>query len=138
MTKQQIKPEDIHVGDSIRVEWMVEDILYSQTGTVAEIDKNGDFQTKSEFAIGPAYIQKRVTKGEQITIPLLALPKPKLPPEVGSVIHVSECRGLKCDTLAMLNHYGTWYTPTPVERHSFNKRSDITAWGPRNVVEVQE
>ena len=45
MTEQQIKPEDIHVGDRIRVEWMVEDILYSQTGTVAEIDKNGDFQT---------------------------------------------------------------------------------------------
>ena len=138
MTEQQIKPEDIHVGDSIRVEWMVDDILYSQTGTVAEIDKNGDFQTKSELVIGPAYIKERIRKGEQITITLLDRHKPKLPTEVGSVIHVSEYRGVKCDTLAILNHYGTWYTPTPVERHSFHNHSDITEWEPRNVVEVQE
>ena len=138
MTEQQIKPEDIHVGDRIRVEWMVEDILYSQTGTVAEIDKNGDFQTKSELVIGPAYIKERIRKGEQITITLLDRPKPKLPTKVGSVIHVSECRGVKCDTLAMSDYYSRWYTPVTVDGHSLHDPSDITAWEPRNVVEVQE
>ena len=138
MTEQQIKPEDIHVGDRIRVEWMVEDILYSQTGTVAEIEKNGDFQTKSELVIGPAYIKERIRKGEQITITLLDLPEPKLPTEVGSVIHVSECRGRKCDTLAILDGEGLWFTPHALICGDFHEPQHITAWEPRNVVEVQE
>ena len=138
MTEQQIKPEDIHVGDRIRVEWMVEDILYSQTGTVAEIEKNGDFQTKSELVIGPLYIKARIKGGAQITITLLDLPEPKLPTEVGSVIHVSECRGVICDTLAMSDYDSRWYTPVTVDGRSLHDPSDITAWEPRNVVEVQE
>ena len=138
MTEQQIKPEDVRVGDRIRVEWMVDDILRTETGTIAKIDGSGDFQTKSEWFIGPLYIKARIRKGEKITITLLDRPKPKLPTEVGSVIHVSECRGDKCDVLAMLNYYGTRYTPTPVERHSFHNPSDITAWEPRNIVEVEE
>ena len=138
MTEQQIKPEDVRVGDRIRVEWMVEDILYSQTGTVAEIDNNGDFQTKSELVIGPLYIKARIRKGEQIAITLLSRPTPPLPTEVGSVIHVSECRGEKCDTLAMLGYDRWWYTPVPVTGYSFHDPSDITAWEPRNVVEVSE
>ena len=117
---------------------MVEDILYSQTGTVAEIDKSGDFQTKSEWFIGPLYIKARIRKGEQITITLLDRPKPKLPTEVGSVIHVSECQGEKCDVLAMLCDDGFWYTPIPVPRVSFHSPSNITEWEPRNVVEVEE
>ena len=81
MTEQTIKPEDIHVGDRIRVEWMVEDILYSQTGTVTKINGSGDFQTKSEWFIGPLYIKARIRKGEQIAITLLDRPEPKLPTE---------------------------------------------------------
>ena len=133
-----IKPEDVRVGDRIRVEWMVDDVLYSQTGTVAKINGSGALQTKSEWFIGPLYIKARIRKGEQITITLLDRPKPPLPTEVGSVIHVSECRGEVCDTLATLDDDGWWYTPTPVERNSFHNPSDITAWEPRNVVEVQE
>ena len=138
MTEQTIKPEDIRVGDRIRVEWMAYDILYSQTGTVAKIHTDGDFQTKSEWVIGPAYIKERIRKGEQITITLLDRPKPKLPTEVGSVIHVSECRGVECDTLAMSDYGSRWYTPVTVDGRSLHDPSDITAWEPRNVVEVQE
>ena len=80
MTEQQIKPEDVRIGDRIRIEWMrgkYGDVLYSQTGTVAKIDKNGDFQTKSEWFIGTAYIKERINRGEQITITLLDRPKPQ-------------------------------------------------------------
>ena len=138
MTEKTITPEDIRVGDRIRVEWMRGDILHAETGTVAKIDKNGGLISQEEWFIGPLYIKERIRKGEQITITLLDRPKPKLPTKVGSVIHVSECRGVKCDTLAMLNYYGTWYTPVPVSGHSFHRSSDITEWEPRNVVEVGE
>ena len=137
MTEQTIKPEDVRVGDRIRVEWMVDDILRAETGTVAKIDKNGDFKSKEEWFIGPLYIRERTRIGEQITITLLDRPKPKLPTEVGSVIHVSECRGVECDTLATLDDDGWWHTPINVARDSFHISSDITAWEPRNVVEVQ-
>ena len=138
MTEQQIKPEDVRIGDRIRIEWMVEDILHAKTGTVAKIDGSGDFQTKSEWVIGPLYIKARIRKGEQIAITLLSRPTPPLPTEVGSVIHVSECRGVECDTLAMLGYDRWWYTPVPVTGYSFHDPSDITAWEPSNVVEVQE
>lgn len=138
MTEQQIKPEDVRVGDRIRVEWMVDDVLHAETGTVAKIDGNGGLSSKEGWSIGPAYIQKRVNKGEQITINLLDRPKPKLPTEVGSVIHVSECQGEKCDVLAMLCDDGLWYTPISVTGYSFHSPSNITEWEPRNVVEVQE
>ena len=138
MTEQQIKPEDVRVGDRIRVEWMVDDVLHAETGTIAKIDGGGDFHTKSEWFIGPLYIKARIRKGEQITITLLDRPKPKLPTEVGSVIHVSECQGKVCDVLAMLCDDGLWCTPTPVAGYSYHSPSNITAWEPRNVVEVQE
>ena len=135
MTEQTIKPEDIRVGDRIRVEWMADDILRAETGSVAEIDGDGDPWTQARV-IGPSFIQERINDGQQITITLLDRPKPKLPTEVGSVIHVSECRGVECDTLAMLDDDGWWHTPIKVARDSFHISSDITAWEPRNVVEV--
>ena len=138
MTEQQIKPEDVRIGDRIRIEWMTDDILHAETGTVAKIHTEGDFQTKSEWVIGPAYIKERIRKGEKIAITLLSRPTPPLPTEVGSVIHVSECRGVECDTLAMLGYDRWWYTPVPVTGYSFHDPSDITAWEPSNVVEVQE
>ena len=137
MTEKTIKPEDIRIGDRIRVEWMTDDILRAETGTVAKIDTDGDLSTQAWF-IGPACIQKRVNDGEKITITLLERPKPPLPTEVGSVIHVSECRGVECDALALLDDDGWWYTPIKVARDSFHISSDITEWEPRNVVEVQE
>ena len=137
MTERQIKLEEVRVGDRIRVEWMVGDVFQTRTGSVAEIDGDGDPWTQEARFIGPAYIQKRVNKGEQITITLLDRPKPKLPTEVGSVIHVSECRGEKCDVLAMLDDDGWWHTPIKVARDSFHISSDITEWEPRNVVEVK-
>ena len=138
MTEQEIKPEDIHVGDRIRIEWMVGDVLRAETGTVAKIDKNGDFKSKEEWFIGPLYIKERIRKGEQITITLLERPKPKLPTKAGSVIHVSECRGSKCDTLAILDGEGLWFTPHALICGDFHDPQHITAWEPRNVVEVQE
>ena len=139
MTEQTtIRYDDIRVGDRIRVEWMVDDVLRAETGTVDEIDTDGGLMSKGEWFIGPSYIKDRIRNGEQITITLLDRPKPKLPTEVGSVIHVSECRGTKCDTLAMFDGDEYWYTPVPVTGYSFRRSSDITAWEPRNVVEVQE
>ena len=77
MIEQQIKPEDVSVGDRIRIEWMSSDILRAETGTVAKIHTDGDFRSQAGWFIGPAYIQKRVNKGEQITITLLDRPKPQ-------------------------------------------------------------
>ena len=77
MTEQQIKPEDVRVGDRIRVEWMASDILRAETGTVAKIDMDGDPRTQSGWLIGPAYIKERIYKGEQITITLLDRPAPQ-------------------------------------------------------------
>ena len=138
MTERQIKPEDIRVGDRIRVEWMTGDVFKTGTGTVAQIDGDGDPLTQAEWLIGPTFIRTRVNDGQQITITLLDRPKPKLPNKLGSVIHVTECRGEKCDVLAMLNYDGRWYTPAKLDGYTYHEPSDITAWEPRNVVEVQE
>ena len=138
MTEKTITPEDVRVGDHIRIEWMVDDILRAETGTVAEIDKNGGLMSKGEWFIGPSFIKARIRNGEQITLTLLDRPKLKLPTGVGSVIHVSECRGVKCDTLAMFDYDRYLHTPVPVAGHSFHVPSDITAWEPRNVVEVEK
>ena len=132
-----IQYDDVRIGDRIRVEWMVSDLLHAETGTVAKIHTDGDLSTQARF-IGPEYIQERINNGEQITITLLERPKPKLPTEVGSVIHVSECRDVECDTLAMLGYDRWWYTPVPVIGYSFHDPSDITKWEPREFVEVQE
>ena len=142
MTEQMIKPEDVRIGDRIRIEYMVSDILRSETGTVAKIDKNGDFRSQEGWFIGPLYIKARIHKGEQITITLLDRPTQPLPTEVGSVIHVSECRGEVCDTLAMLCEEFCedkwWRTARWVGGYRYHESRHITAWGPRNVVEVQE
>ena len=138
MTEQMIKYEDVRVGDRIRVEWMVDDVLETWTGTVATVDVDGDFNSKEGRVIGISYIKENINDGEKITITLLDRPKKPLPTEVGSVIHVSECRGSKCDTLAMLGHDGHWYTPISVAGYAFHIPSDITAWEPREVVEVQK
>ena len=142
MTEQQIKPEDVRVGDRIRIEWMADDILRAETGTVAEIDMDGDFRSQAGWLIGTAYIKERINRGEQITITLLDRPKPKLPTEVGSVIHVSECRGVECDTLAMLCEEfcedKLWRTARWVGGYRYHESRHITACEPRNVVEVQE
>ena len=138
MTEQMIKYEDVRVGDRIRVKWMMRDVLETWTGTVAGVDKDGDFTSKDGWVIGLSYIKEIINNGEQITITLLDRPKPKLPNEVGSVIHVSKRRGTKCDTLAILNRDRLWYTPVPVSGYACHDPSDITAWEPRNVVEVQE
>ena len=138
MTEQMIKPEDVRIGDRIRIEYMVSDILRSETGTVAKIDKNGDFRSQEGWFIGPLYIKARIRKGEQIAITLLSRPTPPLPTEVGSVIHVSECRGRKCDTLAILDGEGLWFTPHALICGDFHEPQHITEWEPRNVVEVQE
>ena len=129
-----IKYEDIRVGDRIRVEWMVGDVLETETGTVAKIDVSGGLRTKEGCYIGSSHINKN----GKSTITLLDRPKPKLPNEVGSVIHVSECRGFECNTLAVLDYDWNWYTPIPVAGYAFHNPSDITAWEPRNVVEVQK
>ena len=134
MTEQMIKYEDIRVGDRIRVEWMVGDILRAETGTVAKIDRSGGLRSKEGRYIGDSYINKN----GKSTITLLDRPTPPLPTEAGSVIHVSECRGLKCDTLAMLDDNGDWYTPTAVSGYAFHSPRYITEWEPRNVMEVQE
>ena len=134
MTEQMIKYEDIRVGDRIRVEWMVGDVLRTYTGTVVKIDVSGGLRTKEGCYIGSSHINKN----GKSTITLLDRPKPSLPNEVGSVIHVSECRGFECNTLAMLDHYGRWRTPIPVAGYSFHCSSVITAWEPREVVEVQK
>ena len=138
MTEQRIELEEVRVGDRIRIEFMMADISKTWTGTVARIGMDGDLLTQEEWFIGPAYIQDHINKGARINIVLLDRPKPKLPTEVGSVIHVSECQGEKCDVLAMLCDDGLWYTPIPVPRVSFHSPSNITEWEPRNVVEVQE
>ena len=138
MTEQMIKYEDVRVGDRIRVEWMVDDVLETWTGTVAKVDADGDFESKEGRVIGISYIKENINDGEKITITLLDRPKPPLPTEVGSVIHVSECRGIECDTLAMLDHDWHWYTPIPVSGYAFHGTVDITEWEPRDVVEVSE
>ena len=134
MTEQMIKYEDIRVGDRISVEWMMGDVLQTYTGTVAKIERSGGLRTKEGCYIGSSHINKN----GKSTITLLNSPKPKLPNEVGSVIHVSECRGFECNTLAMLDRYGRWRTPIPVAGYSFHCSSVITAWEPREVVEVQK
>ena len=139
MTEQMIKYEDVRVGDRIRVEWMVYDVLETWTGTVAKVDADGDFESKEGRVIGISYIKENINDGEKITITLLDRPKKPLPTEVGSVIHVSECRSSKCDTLAIyIDEGGYWYTPITVAGYSYHYPSDITAWEPRNVVEVSE
>ena len=138
MTERQIKLEEVRVGDRIRVEWMERDILHAETATVANIGSYGGLISKEEWFIGPTYIQKRIRGGEPITITLLDRPKPKLPTEVGSVIHVSECRGEVCDTLAIFDNDGVWHTPIVVAGDYHHSPHHITAWEPRNVVEVQE
>ena len=138
MTEQMIKYEDVRVGDRIRVEWMVYDVLETWTGTVAKVDADGDFESKEGRVIGISYFKESINDGEKITITLLDRPKKPLPTEVGSVIHVSECRGIECDTLAMLDRDGHWCTPITVAGFSLHNPSDITAWEPRNVVEVSE
>ena len=138
MTEQMIKYEGVRVGDRIRVEWMVDDVLETWTGTVAKVDADGDFESKKGRVIGISYIKESISDGEKITITLLDRPKKPLPTEVGSVIHVSERRGIECDTLAVLDRDGHWYTPITVASCSFHNPSDITAWEPRNVVEVSE
>ena len=135
---KSIKPEDVRVGDRIRVEWMKGDVFKTWTGTIALIDGDGDPWTQEDWLIGPTFIQERINKGERITITLLDRPKPKLPTEVGSVIHVSECRGEVCDTLAIFDSGGWWNTAESVDGRSFHSPSNITEWEPRNVVEVQE
>ena len=114
--------------------------MHAMTATVAKVDADGDFESKEGRVIGTSYIKERINTGEKITITLLDRPKKPLPTEVCSVIHVSECRGRKCDTLAMLDGDGDWYwyTPIPVSGYAFHNPSDITAWEPRNVVEVSE
>ena len=134
MTEQMIKYEDIRVGDRIRVEWMRGDVLETETGTVVKIDVSGGLRTKEGCYIGSSHINKN----GKSTITLLSRPKTPLPTEVGSVIHVSKCRGTKCDTLAMLDSDWQWYTPIPVAGYEFHNPSDITAWEPREVVEVQK
>lgn len=134
MTERQIKPEDVRVGDRIRVEWMVDDVLRTYTGTVAKIDRSGGLRSKEGWFIGTSHINKN----GKSTITLLDRPKQPLPTEVGSVIHVSECRGTKCNTLAVLYRDWHWYTPIPVSGYAFHNPSDITAWEPRNAVEVSE
>ena len=138
MTEQMIKYEDVRVGDRIRVEWMVYDVLETWTGTVAKVDADGDFESKKGRVIGISYIKENINDGEKITITLLDRPKKPLPTEVGSVVHVSECRGIECDTLAVLDRDGYWYTPIPVSGYAFHNPNEITAWEPRNVVEVSE
>ena len=113
MTERQIKPEDIRVGDRIRIEWMAGGVFQTWTGTVAKVDADGDFESKEGRVIGTSYIKEIINDGENITITLLDRPKPPLPTEVGSVIHVSECRGIECDTLAMLDRDWHWCTPIP-------------------------
>ena len=137
MTEQMIKYEDVRVGDRIRVEWMVGDVLETWTGTVAKVDADGDFESKEGRVIGISYLKESINDGEKITITLLDRPTPPLPTEVGSVIHVSECRGRKCDTLAMLDGDGDWYTPTSVSGYAFHSPRYINEWENRNVVEVQ-
>ena len=137
MTEQMIKYEDVRVGDRIRVEWMVGDVLETWTGTVATVDVDGDFNSKEGRVIGISYIKENINDGEKITITILDRPTQPLPTETGSVIHISKCRGTKCDTLAMLDSDWQWYTPIPVAGYEFHNPSDITAWEPRNVVEVQ-
>ena len=137
MTEQMIKYEDVRVGDRIRVEWMVDDVLETWTGTVAKVDADGDFESKEGRVIGISYFKESINDGEKITITLLDRPKQPLPTEVGSVIHVSERRGIECDTLAMLGYDRWWYTPVPVTGYSFHATVDITAWEPCNLGEVQ-
>lgn len=137
MTEQMIKYEGVRVGDRIRVEWMVDDVLETWTGTVAKVDADGDFESKEGRVIGISYFKESINDGEKITITLLDRPKKPLPTEVGSVIHVSECRGVECDTLAMLGYDRWWYTPVPVTGYSFHATVDITAWEPCNLGEVQ-
>ena len=134
MTEQMIKYKDIRVGDRISVEWMMGDVLQTYTGTVAKIERSGGLRSEEGRFIGLSYINKN----GKSTITLLDRPKPPLPTEVGSVIHVSECRDVKCDTLAMLDHDWLWYTPIPVAGYVFHDPSDITAWEPRDVVEAGE
>ena len=139
MTEQMIKPEDVRVGDRIRIEWMRGDLLTAETGTVAIIDTEGYRMSPSRWFIGPSFIKERVNKGERITITLLSRPKPKLPTKVGSVIHVSEWRGIKCDTLAILDCDMVWYTPIPqLDESQYHSPRDITVWEPRDVVEVEK
>ena len=77
MTEQQIKPEDIHVGDRIRIEWMADDILRADTGTVAKIHTDGDLRSQAGWLIGTAYIKERINRGDKITITLLDRPAPQ-------------------------------------------------------------
>ena len=77
MPEQMIKYEDVRVGDRIRVEWMVDDVLRAETGTVAKIDMDGDPRTQSGWLIGPAYIKERINTGKHINITLLDRPAPQ-------------------------------------------------------------
>ena len=80
MTEQIIEYEDVRVGDRIRVEWMVYDVLETWTGTVAKVDADGDFESKEGRVIGTPYIKEVINDGEKITITLLDRPKPPPPP----------------------------------------------------------
>ena len=79
MTEQIIEYEDVRVGDRIRVEWMVYDVLETWTGTVAKVDADGDFESREGRVIGTSYIKEVINDGEKITITLLDRPKPPLP-----------------------------------------------------------
>ena len=77
MTERQIKLEEVRVGDRIRIEWMWGDVLRADTGTVAEIDMDGDCRSQAGWLIGIAYIKERINRGDKITITLLDRPKPQ-------------------------------------------------------------
>jgi len=132
MIEKTIKPEEVRIGDHIRVEHTRGDLLIVQTGTVALVDEQGAFFTEKHWIIGPAFLPDMVAEGKA-TIILLYRPMPPLPTEPGSVIHVTECRGETCDTLALLDDGGWWHTTKEAGGYNIHDLQDITAWEPCEV-----
>lgn len=121
-----IRPEDVRVGDTIRVECPAFGMTITRTGTVASLDGHGSPRTAEDGCLWGATIL-----GEATTVTLLDRPEPTLPTEPGAVILCAEVRGEPYDGIAVLGSAGAWWTPVPVGGCSFHKPEDIGPGWPR-------
>lgn len=126
-----IRPGDVRVGDTIRVEWESLGVTITRTSTVASVDANGRPRT-AEGGLS-AFL------GSVGTVTLLDRPELTLPTEPGSVILCAEVRGEPYDGIAVLDEDGDWWTPREVSDVHWHMPVWIgPGWRPARVVEVDQ
>lgn len=98
--EKEIKFKDIRVGDTIRCEFMNDDLAITHSATVAKVNESSAYTESGKRLIdavwgGGTYI-------------LVDRPKPPLPAEQGSRIKVTKFRGGNGEWLARLDGGGRW------------------------------